>query len=67
MWTTRIGFGIFLAKFMNMGMFGVWVAMILDWVVRSVFFLARYRGNKWESKKEQEENNVADEAAYDTV
>lgn len=67
MWTTRIGFGIFLAKFMNMGMFGVWVAMIIDWVVRSAFFLARYRGSKWESKKQPAERNGADEAAYDTI
>jgi hypothetical protein len=32
-----------------------------------VFFLARYRGNKWETKKEQAEKHVADEAAYDML
>jgi len=50
MWIFRIGFGILLAKYMNFGMFGVWVAMIIDWIVRSIFFVIRYRGNKWELK-----------------
>ncbi len=49
MWIFRIGFGILLAKYMNMGMFGVWVAMIIDWVVRSILFTIRYKGHKWES------------------
>ena len=48
MWIARIGFGILLAKYFNLGMFGVWVAMIIDWIVRSIFFLIRYRGHKWE-------------------
>lgn len=68
MWTIRIGFGIFLSKYMNMGLFGVWAAMIIDWVIRSIFFMSRYLGHKWESKKEKSEDNVADsEAAYDAV
>ncbi|MFA9424077.1 MAG: MATE family efflux transporter [Sedimentibacter sp.] len=51
MWIFRIGFGILLAKYMNFGMFGVWVAMIIDWIVRSIFFTNRYRGHKWETIK----------------
>lgn len=51
MWITRIGFGILLAKYMNLGVFGVWVAMILDWIVRSIFFATRYRGHKWEIRE----------------
>jgi len=43
MWTFRIGFGIFLAKYMNFGMFGIWVSMIIDWIVRSIFFTIRYK------------------------
>lgn len=49
MWTFRIGFGILIAKYMNLGMFGVWVAMIIDWIIRSIFFVLRYKGNKWEN------------------
>jgi len=48
MWTFRIGFGIVLAKYAGMGMFGVWVAMIIDWVVRTIFFIIRYNNHKWE-------------------
>lgn len=50
MWIFRVGFGILLAKYMGFGMFGVWVAMIIDWIVRSVFFTIRYKGQKWEIK-----------------
>ncbi|MDF2822106.1 MAG: efflux family protein [Clostridiales bacterium] len=48
MWIFRVGFGILLAKYMNLGMFGIWVAMIIDWVIRGSFFVVRYRGHKWE-------------------
>lgn len=51
MWIVRIGFGIILSKYLNMGMFGVWVAMIIDWVVRTMFFVTRHRGNKWGNKE----------------
>ncbi|WP_312700162.1 MATE family efflux transporter [Sedimentibacter sp.] len=51
MWTFRIGFGIVLAKYAGMGMFGVWVAMIIDWVVRTIFFMIRYSNHKWEVVK----------------
>ncbi len=50
MWITRIGLGIFFAKVMNFGMFGVWMGMFADWYVRSFFFIARFLGNKWEKK-----------------
>ncbi len=51
MWFVRVGFGIILAKHMGVGMFGVWVSMICDWYVRMIFFVKRYRGDKWENKR----------------
>ena len=51
MWIFRIGFGILFAKYMNLGMFGVWVAMIFDWVIRGILFTIRYIGHKWEIMK----------------
>lgn len=48
MWIFRIAFGVILAKYAGFGMFGVWVAMIIDWVVRSIFFMLRYNNHKWE-------------------
>lgn len=51
MWVCRIIFSYVLGKYMGFGVFGVWIAMILDWVVRSIFFIIRYRGSKWENKQ----------------
>ncbi len=49
MWIFRVGFGIILAKYMGFGMFGVWVAMIVDWIARTIFFTIRYKGRRWET------------------
>ena len=48
MWITRIGLGIFFAKFMNLGMLGAWLGMFCDWYVRAFLFIIRYIGSKWE-------------------
>lgn len=48
MWIVRIGLGIFFAKYLAFGVFGVWIGMICDWYVRALFFTRRYRGEKWE-------------------
>lgn len=50
MWVFRLGFGFLFAKYLNMGMFGVWVAMIVDWIFRSTFFILRYKGKRWIAK-----------------
>lgn len=36
---------------MNLGVIGIAWAMVCDWIVRSVFFLFRYRQGKWRSMK----------------
>ena len=51
MWIFRIAFSFVLAKFLGLGVFGVWVAMTIDWLVRAVIFVSRYRGTKWQFKK----------------
>lgn len=48
MWTCRIGLAYVLGKGMNMGLFGVWIAMTVDWLVRAVFFTARILTGKWQ-------------------
>ncbi len=50
MWFCRIVLGFLFGKYMGMGLFGVWVAMIFDWVVRSIFFMVRYLHGKWEQR-----------------
>lgn len=47
MWIFRIIFGVLLSKFLHLGVFGVWIAMIIDWAVRSLCFVIRYRCGKW--------------------
>lgn len=47
MWIFRIGFSYLLGKYFGMGVFGVWVAMVIDWVFRAILFVARYIGGKW--------------------
>lgn len=50
MWTFRIGCGYIFAKFLGMGVIGVWMAMFVDWIFRAGLFAWRYRGDKWETK-----------------
>lgn len=48
MWIFRFGFSYLLVLEFDMGIFGVWVAMTIDWAVRAVCFVIRYRGSKWQ-------------------
>ncbi|MDD3393551.1 MAG: MATE family efflux transporter [Anaerotignum sp.] len=48
MWFFRIVFSYILGVYFEMGLFGVWVAMIIDWCVRALFFIVRYHGKKWQ-------------------
>ena len=50
MWIFRIGFSYVLAKYLGLGLLGVWMAMTTDWFVRVISFTLRYRGHKWEPK-----------------
>lgn len=45
--TFRIVFSIILGIFCGMGAVGVWTAMLIDWVFRTVFYILRFRGEKW--------------------
>ena len=47
MWIFRIGFSYLVGKYMGLGVFGVWVAMVIDWVVRAICFIIRYLNGKW--------------------
>ena len=51
MWVCRIGCSWVLGEYLGLGLFGVWVAMTLDWVVRVVFFVFRYCRGKWQYQK----------------
>ncbi|MCR5763852.1 MAG: MATE family efflux transporter [Treponema sp.] len=63
MWTVRVGLsfvlkatGIFgLVAFFGLpvsfGSVGVWISMIVDWIVRSSFFVVRFVRGKWKQKQ----------------
>lgn len=51
MWLCRIMFGVFLGKYMELKAMGIWIAMIIDWVVRSAFFVSRYIRGSWKNRK----------------
>lgn len=48
MWTCRLFLGYLFASVLGFGVFGVWMAMMCDWAVRSICFVVRYMSGKWE-------------------
>lgn len=50
MWVFRIAFSYILGKYMGLGVFGIWVAMVIDWIFRAICFAVRYFRGKWKKK-----------------
>ena len=48
MWVFRFGFSYLLTMVFHIGIFGVWVAMTIDWLVRGIFFVCRYKSGRWQ-------------------
>ncbi len=51
MWIFRVGASYILAVVYNMGIYGVWLGMYLDWIVRSACFVFRFARGKWKTKR----------------
>ena len=53
----RLGFSYLLAVRLEWGAVGVWIAMVVDWVCRTLCFTTRWASGRWERfyKKEQKE------------
>lgn len=51
MWVFRILMSYVLGLAMGLGFLGVWLAMVLDWVVRGICFYVRFRSGVWEKAK----------------
>lgn len=47
MWTVRIGMSYLFAVSFGLGAIGVWIAMYIDWICRSIAFIIRFRRGKW--------------------
>jgi Na+-driven multidrug efflux pump len=43
----RIALAYLLGIYFHMGMFGTWVAMFIDWIVKAIIFIYRYISGKW--------------------
>jgi Na+-driven multidrug efflux pump len=51
MWLLRVILGYILGITLGFGIIGVWVAMIVEWGVRSTIFGLRFKGKKWYAHK----------------
>ena len=51
MWIFRIGLAYILGLRMGFGLLGIWSAMTIDWVVRSICYVYRILSGKWLSHK----------------
>lgn len=47
MWVWRIAFSYILAIVLDLGVFGVWIAMTIDWVFRGICFVTRFLKEKY--------------------
>lgn len=46
----RIVFAYILGKYLGLGVFGCWLAMILDWIGRTIIFIPHFRKGGWMTK-----------------
>ncbi len=55
MWIFRIGLSFILAQTFELGVFGVWIAMTIDWAARAVLFGGRFLSGAWRKRAEFQE------------
>jgi Na+-driven multidrug efflux pump len=49
MWVWRIAFSYVLGVWFHMGVFGIWIAMTVDWLFRAICFIGRFMRGKWKA------------------
>lgn len=47
MFFCRIALAYLFSIYFHMGMFGTWVAMFIDWIVKGILFIYRYISGRW--------------------
>lgn len=50
MWIWRVGFSYILGIYFHIGVSGVWIAMLSDWLCRGICFSLRFRSGVWKTK-----------------
>ena len=58
----RLGFSYLLAVRLGWGAVGVWIAMVVDWICRTICFAGRWASGRWEhfDKDDKEKETVCD-------
>lgn len=51
MWAGRVIVGYILITVFDLGILGVWIGMFVDWYIRGISFLIRFRSKKWLEKR----------------
>ncbi len=51
MFIFRIGAAYIFANAFKLGVLGAWIAMVSDWIIRSVIFAIRFKRGKWQKNK----------------
>lgn len=47
MWIFRVALSWYLCRYTSIGLWGVWIGWCIDWTVRGLCFLFRFRSGKW--------------------
>ena len=47
----RLGSALLFGKLLRLRIVGVWIAMGMDWLARSIAFTIRYKSGKWKKKR----------------
>lgn len=47
MWIVRLSMAVVAIKFFGAGLEGIWIPMAIDWTVRMLICIYRYKGGKW--------------------
>ena len=59
MWVVRLTLALIAIRGFGMGLAGIWVPMAIDWTVRMLICLWRYKGEKWLHIWEKEHQEAA--------
>ncbi len=51
MWFCRVALCRALIQYFGFGPMAVWIGMFVDWTIRSILFIHRFRGDKWDKHK----------------
>jgi putative MATE family efflux protein len=50
-WVVRLPMAYILGRYMNLGIFYIWLAMPIDWGVRTIALYIKYTSSKWHEKR----------------